>query len=183
MPEPRRLLDRPAVGTLGERMAGVFEIGVWCLLILASITDILWGKVYNALTFPFLFAGLLLHFFSSGVVQAGTSLLAIGTAFAVFFPLYFAKIMAAGDVKLLMAAGAWLDPESVLRIAGVSIVLGAVVGLIIMVARKGIVGATKSLSEHLSPSEKKQSTRVPFAPAFLCAFSILKIAESRGWSI
>lgn len=164
-------------------MAGVFEIGVWCLLILASVTDIVWGKVYNALTLPFLFAGLLLHLFTSGAVQAGTSLLAVGTAFAVFFPLYFAKIMAAGDVKLLMAAGAWLDPKSILHIAGVSIVLGALVGLIILIGRKGIVGATKSLSEHLSPHEKKSSTRVPFAPAFLCAFSILKIAESRGWSL
>ncbi|NBX93022.1 MAG: prepilin peptidase [Proteobacteria bacterium] len=164
-------------------MGGALEIGVWCLLIAASITDILWGKVFNGLTLPFLALGCLFSYFGWGLNQLGLSLLAAGTAFLVLFPLYFAKIMAAGDVKLLMAAGAWLNPKSVMELAALAVVFGAVVGLIVMMVRKGIKGTTQSLARHLTDQPNKESTRIPFAPAFLCAFSVLKIAELRGWSL
>ena len=164
-------------------MAGAFEIGVWCLLVAASITDILWGKVYNVLTLPSILLGLALQIFLHGSSQFTTSLLAVALGFAIFFPLYFAKIMAAGDVKLLMAIGAWTDPKTLLEMAGISVVLGALVGLGLMLVTRGVLGTLSSLNNHVKPTEKKLSTRMAFAPAFLCAFFILKIAEARGWFV
>lgn len=156
-------------------MAGASEIGVWSLLIGASITDILWGKIYNALVFPFLLAGLVFQFFESGTPALFTGLLAAASAFGLLFPLYFSKIMAAGDVKLLMAVGAWLSPKEIVSLAFISILVGAAVGLFLIVVRNGIRGAFENFRER--------KTRVPFAPAFLCAFSVLKVAEIRGWSL
>lgn len=164
-------------------MAGGLEIGVWSLLIAASITDILWGKIFNALTFSFILLGIAARFFSFGPNELIQSLLAVGIAFLLYFPLYYSKVMAAGDVKLLMAAGAWLSLNSLLQLAGVTILIGAIVGVLLMVGRQGGLGALKNLANHLQNKAEKKSTRIPFAPAFLCAFSFLKIAEMRGWTL
>lgn len=147
-------------------MAGAFEIGVWALLFLASVTDLIWGKIFNALTFSFLFLGLSLRFFAFGFTDLQSALLAVGTALLLFFPLYYSHVMAAGDVKLLMAAAAWLSPAQTLKLAVLTILVGALAGLVVLVIRRG-----------------RKRTRIPFAPAFLCAFSFLKIAEIRGWSL
>jgi len=164
-------------------MAGALEIGVWGLLIAASITDILWGKVYNVLTLPSILLGLTLQILLLGPTQFTSSVLAVLLGFALLFPLYFAKIMAAGDVKLLMAVGAWTNPQTIFELAGISVVLGALVGLALMLITRGLLGTLSSLSHHLKPTDKKVSTRIAFAPAFLCAFFILKIAEARGWFV
>lgn len=156
-------------------MAGASEIGVWSLLIGASITDILWGKIYNALVFPFLIVGLAFQFFDAGFPAFSTGILATASAFGLLFPLYFSKIMAAGDVKLLMAVGAWLSPKEVFNLALLSILVGALVGLFLMVAKNGLKGTFENFLNR--------KTRVPFAPAFLCAFSVLKVAEIRGWTL
>jgi Flp pilus assembly protein protease CpaA len=156
-------------------MAGALEIGVWSLLIGASITDLLWGKIYNALTLPFFFIGLTLQVYDSGFPALFNGIFATAAAFGLLFPLYFSKIMAAGDVKLLMAAGAWMTPKEVLNLALISILVGAAVGLFLVIAKNGVQGTFNHFSSR--------KTRIPFAPAFLCAFSILKVAEIRGWSL
>jgi prepilin peptidase CpaA len=152
-------------------MAGALEIGVWCLLLVASVTDLLWGKIFNALTFPFLVVGLGIRYFSFGWEDLSVGLLAVGAAVLIFFPLYYANIMAAGDVKLLMAAGAWLNPSQTFKLAALTIVIGALAGILIRLFRNGLKDLFRS-----------KLTRIPFAPAFLCAFSVLKIAETRGWT-
>jgi prepilin peptidase CpaA len=153
-------------------MSGALEIGLWCLLLVASVTDLLWGKIFNALTFPFLVVGLGLRYFSFGREDLSIGLLAVGTAALVFFPLYYAHIMAAGDVKLLMAAGAWLNPSQTLKLAALTIVIGALAGILIRLFRNGLKDLFRS-----------KLTRIPFAPSFLCAISDLKIAETRGWTL
>lgn len=162
-------------------MAGTLDIGVWCLLLLASITDIAKGKIYNWLTFPFFFAGVFFQIFYLGSSSVSSLLISVGLASLLFFPLYWAKIIAAGDVKLLMAASTWLESTFILKLTGLSIVLGALVGFLIAIFKNGLMNSVSNLLNHLKPGSQKNSTRVPFAPAFLCAFSILKIAEARGW--
>jgi Flp pilus assembly protein protease CpaA len=162
-------------------MAGTLEIGVWCLFVLASITDIKNGKIYNGLTFPFFFLGIALQVYLKGLHSIPSIGLSVVTAALLFFPLYFSKILAAGDVKLILAASTWLNSDLTLKLAGLSILVGAFVGLLISIFKNGLSNAISNLLNHLKPGSKKNSTRIPFAPAFLCAFSILKIAEARGW--
>lgn len=155
---------------------------VWLLLFLATVTDLRSGKIPNLLTFSFLGVGIFLKFFfEGGFSSLGEGLLSVLLAFALFFPLYFAGIMAAGDVKLLMAAGIWLNTSQVLKLAGATVVIGAIVGFLVMLQQRGIKSSIQNLSHHLQAHKKKNSTRMPLAPAFFCAFCFLKISEIQGW--
>ena len=164
-------------------MVGGFDIALWALLVIATITDLRWGKIFNATTFPFFILGVGVRFLHFGSEAGFQSLLAIGIAFVLFFPLYLLKTVAAADVKLLMAVGAWTEPRIILSLALVSILFGALVGMIVMTRQLGIQDSAKNIAEHLKQYAPKQSTKMPFAPAFLCAFIVLKIAETYQWSV
>jgi len=152
-------------------MSGGYEIVVWFILIAASVTDLLWGKIYNHLTLTFIVGGVIVRLFLEGFPSASNAIYSIGTAFILFFPLYYLKVLAAGDVKLLMAIGAWANSEWVIRISLTSIVIGAVVGAFIMIRKR------------MGSQEPQTLTRMPFGPAFLCSLLFLKIAEFKGWVI
>lgn len=164
-------------------MSGGYEIVVWVVLIAASVTDLLWGKIYNPLTLTAMAGGVLVRLGVDGVSSLWISLPALLTAFLIYFPLYYLKTLAAGDVKLLMAISTWMNSTWVIRLAILTLLVGAVVGLFVLLKEKGIQKSTESVIRALkSPTDSKTSmTRMPFGPAFLCSFLILKIAESKGW--
>lgn len=160
------------------------EIAIWILLTICAATDLLWGKIFNIITLPFFFVGLGYQAFHGGLPAVSDGLLSVGVAVAVFFPLYLLRVMAAGDVKLLMATGAWASASVVLQIAGISILLGAAVGLVTLVRHQGVFGGVRSLRRHASGTNAPgQSLRMPFAPGFLCAYFIIRIAELRQWQL
>ncbi|MBY0370288.1 A24 family peptidase [bacterium] len=163
-------------------MNGVPEIALWTLLLVACATDLLWGKIFNWLTFPFLLLGLAFRFTAQGFPQGLDSLLAVGVAFAAFFPLFAVKAVAAGDVKLLMAIAAWTSAATVFRIAGVGIVFGAAVGLGILLWKKGLEGSASSVVENLKNGEPtRAAVKMPFGPALFCAYLVVSIAHHRHW--
>lgn len=164
-------------------MSGGLEIALWALLVIASLTDLIWGKVFNLLTFAFLITGLICRFWLGGLPSLGEACLAVAVAFALFFPLWLAKVMAAGDVKLLMAAGAWTSVGVVVHLALGGIVIGALVGAALLVRRSGWKGGALSVRNHLKTAVPRASQRMPFAPAFLCAFFLVKVAEMYRWSL
>jgi prepilin peptidase CpaA len=150
-------------------MSGGYEVVLWVLLIVASATDLLWGKIYNHLTLSSIAAGMIARFYFGGVSSLTESLIGTAVAFTLFFPLYYLKVFAAGDVKLLMAVGTWSNYQFVLRLSLIAILFGAVIGFLVVLKKR--------------QAEKKQLTRMPFGPAFLCSFLFLKIAELKGWSL
>jgi prepilin peptidase CpaA len=162
-------------------MVGGFEIALWLLLVIATITDLRWGKIFNATTFPFLVLGLGARAYTGGSPAFLESLGAVGVAFILLFPLYMLKALSAADVKLLMAVGAWTNYKVVLQLAMASILFGALVGLVILIRQAGLKGGAKSLREHLRARVVTSGHRMPFAPAFLCGFMFLKIAETYRW--
>jgi prepilin peptidase CpaA len=170
-------------------MFGGIEIGLWILLIVASITDLLWGKVFNITNLCFMAAGLTCRLLHGGLPEVGIAALAILVAFTLFYPLYLMKTMAAGDVKLLMAVGAWADTKLVIEMGLVAILIGALVGLGVLIRQAGLRGGLVSVRNHLKvPMRaegdiKLKSHRMPFAPAFLCALLFLKIAEVYQWPL
>jgi prepilin peptidase CpaA len=166
-------------------MPGGFEITLWALLVIASVTDLLWGKIYNATTFPFLLAGLVCRFLWQGISSAQEGCLAVAVAFSLFFPLWMIRTLAAGDVKLLMAAGAWSDTKTIISVAITSIFVGALVGLFVMLGKEGPkAGLTRLFSLFKrDKTAAKPPFRMPFAPAFLCAYVFLQIAQMQGWRL
>jgi prepilin peptidase CpaA len=163
-------------------MVGVPEIVLLTLLLVAAATDLLWGKIYNWLTFPFLLAGVLNKFLYYGAGGGTESLVSIGAALALFLPLYAMRAIAAGDAKLLMAVAAWLDAKTTFEIAVLSILVGAAVGLILLIEKKGLRGSAKSIARNAqSVSPTADSLKMAFGPAFLCAYLIVNIAQTRHW--
>lgn len=160
------------------------EFVLWGVLSVATATDLAWGKVPNALTFPAIGAGLIARVFLHG--PEGLMAASAGTvaALVLFFPFYYFRIFGAGDVKLLMAVGAWSDTAFVLRLAIPAILFGGAVGLLVLLRNRGARGAVQSLKEHLRPKDVGPvSSRMPFAPAFLCAAIWLQIAREYSWSV
>lgn len=160
------------------------EIGLWTLLIAAAVCDLLWGKVFNWLNFSFMAGGIASRlFFGNGLVVE--SLLGLTVAFVLFYPLFFIRAMAAGDVKLLMAVGAWSSPKLVVELGLIAILVGALVGGFVLIRSKGWKESFKSVRAQLSPVKEATSKplRMPFAPAFFCAFLLVQIMQRYQWSV
>jgi prepilin peptidase CpaA len=165
-------------------MAGGYELALWALLVCASVTDLLWKKIPNRLTFSFLAAGLLCRFCLEGRHGGQEALLSLAVAFALFFPLWLLNAFKAGDVKLLMAAAPWIPVKTTILLALAAIVVGAIVGIVVLLRHHGVRGSLLSLRNHLrSRSTPTSSVRMPFAPAFLCAFCFVRIAEIYRWNL
>jgi len=83
----------------------------WALvlvLLIAVITDLRSHRIYNWLTFPAMGLGLLLNLVMGGLPGLLSSLAGAGLAAVVFLLLYLFAKMGAGDLKLMVAIGAWL---------------------------------------------------------------------------
>lgn len=88
------------------------ELKVFVLLAVlgvALITDIWRYKIYNWLIVMGLLAGVLLQVQAFGAIGLWFWFKGMGVAFLAFIPIYLARGMAAGDVKLMMVVGGLLS--------------------------------------------------------------------------
>ncbi len=152
-------------------LSGVFAGVLWALFGIATVTDLMRGKIYNTLTFSFLVAGFGARLYISGWGGGREALFSFFISFLLYFPLWRLKVLAAGDVKLLMAASPWLATPELIRLAVLSILVGAVVGLVVRLEKSFRQRNIKT--ESAAP----KLLRMPFAPAFLCAFILMQIAQ------
>lgn len=159
-------------------MAAGHEIVLWVLLGVALLSDLRYGLIPNRLTIPFIATGLVIQFTFQGTAGLSVSGLSIGTAFVLFFPLFALNVLAAGDVKLLMAAGAWLDPASTVRMAIISVVLGGVVGGVMLLVERVI---PTPYFQTIALPRRAGKARMPFAPALFCAYLSLIIGAHYKW--
>src|SRR4051812_37367976 len=114
---------------MGVRVHVVLEPILLFFLIVASATDLLWGKVHNALTLPGIALGPIL-FFGVDRFWGYEASLAILCAIALYFPFWLLGVFKAGDVKLAMVLAAWSSPSFIFQISIASLFAGALVGLI-----------------------------------------------------
>lgn len=77
------------------------------MLCIASFQDLKIRKISNAITFPCALLGIV-YGASHGIGGLGHSLAGIGIGLGILLLPYMAGLMAAGDVKLFSAVGAWL---------------------------------------------------------------------------
>jgi prepilin peptidase CpaA len=93
----------------------------------AVYTDLRYGKIYNRLTFLGVLLGLLLSLVRwglfSGAIFASQGFM---VALLCFGLLYACRVVAAGDVKLLLAFGTALGAQQAFHIAVLSLLIGGV---------------------------------------------------------
>lgn len=83
---------------------------------IAMFTDMKWGRIYNWLTFPAIFAGWAINFFLGGLPALGYSIAATLVGIFLYLPAAALGLMGMGDVKLLGAIGALCGTNFVLSV-------------------------------------------------------------------
>ena len=115
-------------------MSNLLEVMLICLVAQAALADLAMRKIPNVLVLSGLLLALLLHLLG-GQHWAPVSVWLAGAlaGFFLFLPLYLARGMAAGDVKLMAMVGSFVGPLAALKIAMLSCLVGGVLGLAMLV--------------------------------------------------
>ena len=118
-----------------------YQILLATLVLLAAAFDIRSRRIPNWLVLSGLLLGLALNVFLFGSTGAASALLGGGLAMLIYFPLFVARGMGAGDVKLMMAIGFIVGPANWLAIFFLTAILGGAVALL-LVLRSGLLAHT-----------------------------------------
>ena len=163
-----------ALGT--ETIGMVSLVAALAVAVVATVTDLRKGKVYNWLTAPAVVLGLGLTLVLSGPAGLKLSLfgIAIGLAVWVLQPI-IGKPLGGGDVKLLIAVGSLTGHVLLLRILLLSCVWAGAIAIVLAIVRGKLWPCVKETVCHLisslaartvSPLQSRvEGTRVPFAAA------------------
>lgn len=170
-------------------------IAVLLIVGLGAVATDLWRrKIYNWLTFPAMVCGMAWMTWSAGMPGLGRSLagmLAAAGCFGIFMGL---RWLGAGDVKLLMAFGAWGGARYSLEVALFSIILGGILTLLVMALTGRLIGFLRRLHQFLrsllirelevEPLAIDRRFRLPFAiPLVIAAISEALGNPLQSWGI
>jgi prepilin peptidase CpaA len=114
-------------------MCTAAELLLICLVTQAAVTDLAIRKIPNVLVLCGLALALALHLLTGGRWASTSQWLAgMLAGFGLFLPLYLARGMAAGDVKLMAMVGAFTGPLEALRIGLLACLIGGLMALALL---------------------------------------------------
>lgn len=117
----------------------LFNVMLLSIVMFCVATDLYNRKIYNAVIFPALLATFILHYILGGWIAVGQATLGFFVGFGILLVPYLLGGMGAGDVKLLALVGAMKGTSFVLTTAIYMALLGAVIALVVLLCRKGMV--------------------------------------------
>jgi prepilin peptidase CpaA len=106
-------------------------------LVVAAVIDGMKLKVPNWLTLPMILSGWVFNFAVGGWAGLAWSLVGTVVGLALLLPAYAIGGMGAGDVKLLAGVGAWVQAETTFYAFCWSAVIGGVIAVLMILARRG----------------------------------------------
>jgi len=170
------------------------EIGVLAgLLGLALWYDITSRRIPNGLAVTGLLAGLAFSSLIPNGIGPGSSLLGALAGFVVMMPLYLLRAMGAGDVKLMVAVGAFLGPIPALGAALLTFVAGGMLSLTVALWSRSLSRVLNNLrlmgmialtarSSGMSISDVQTTGRLPYALAIAVGTGLqLWLATQGNW--
>lgn len=116
---------------LGETEFHTFA--VLTIAFIATVTDILYNKIYNWLTLPAMVLGLLAGAYYHGGLGLLQAFFGLAAGLLLYGWMFAIRVMGAGDVKLLMAMGALGGGLFAIDVAIVGILVGGVMALGILI--------------------------------------------------
>ena len=154
-----------------------FDFVSFAVLLIASISDLCTGKIYNWLTIPAALSGLILSIAINSPVEIFSKI--IGVVFLILFSCF--RLMGTGDIKLIIA----ITMFSGFVVAMGSVAIGSAMVLLYWIKKakidafKGIYTTllnlkTTGISNNVSGGLKES---VPFAPFMLFGFVVLGIGR------
>lgn len=151
---------------------------LFALIIVCGATDVLYGKIFNAITLPAICLGLAVSAFSGGIAGPRGLVMSLVGAAVGFFPLYIVFRlggMGGGDVKLMTGIGALMGFPTAAMALFYSILVGGAMALIALVWKgrifAGLVGTWRVLRSIVTPGlrpvgpDPSLSIKVPFGLA------------------
>jgi len=159
-------------------MSGGIEGLVFPIILISSIailTDLVRGKIHNKLTYSATLIGLIHVTATLGPSGLGTSLLSVCGVLLLFLPLYYLKVLGAGDVKLMAVFAVWGGWSYALNVAFLSLLFGGIFAVINLIYRRRFMDFHFRLRAGManllkSPDRRERVTfdsthRFPFALA------------------
>lgn len=116
------------------------SIALIFISVFAAVTDFLWRKIFNLLTVPAALAGFLFSLYYIGLEGLGDSLLGFCAGFVLYGWMYGLNIVGGGDVKLLMALGAWGGFRFSVEVAVLGVLIGGAISFLILLFAGRLVG-------------------------------------------
>jgi prepilin peptidase CpaA len=104
--------------------------GIYALSAAGACTDLIWGRIFNWLTLSGALLGLFVSAFAEGWLGPAYGVLAIVTALVLFGWIFWTGALGGGDVKFLMALGAWGGVRFTVDVALLSLVLSGIFGVV-----------------------------------------------------
>lgn len=144
------------------------------IMLTASLSDTLWRKIPNIITFPAMITGLLYHGFSGGLKGLLFSIEGIGLGITFLIVFYILSGMGAGDVKLMGAAGSFLGPKGIFIAFLCTALTGGLIALGVIIFRPSVKATAINVFEmtkifwhtrRLNLPEGLKAKRVPYGPA------------------
>jgi len=139
-------------------------------LLIAVRHDVLEHRIPNALCALALTSGCVMHTLASGLGGLWFAVQGAAVGFIFLFPMYLLRGMGAGDVKLMAAVGSFLGPLGALFAAAAAMVIGALVGVAIIISR--VMSRTRQarqahagLARAPGPASSINKERFPYAVA------------------
>ncbi|OFZ19711.1 MAG: hypothetical protein A2X94_16790 [Bdellovibrionales bacterium GWB1_55_8] len=116
-----------------ELLPQVAKFVIPAVAVVAIVTDLVRGRIFNWLTLPTLLLGVVAAIYWGGWTAVGQSALGIGLGLLLYGWMFWLGAMGGGDVKFLMALGAWGGPRYVTEVAILAVLLGGAIGLVVMI--------------------------------------------------
>ena len=123
----------------------ILRYAVILIGLVASATDLARGRIYNWLTIPAWVLGLAYSLWSGGWGGLGSGFLATALAFLLYGWMFWIGVMGAGDVKLLMALGAWGGVEYVARTGLLGVFLGGAMAAVLLLVQGRLLPLLRKL--------------------------------------
>jgi prepilin peptidase CpaA len=126
-------------------MDSIIVVALMIVLLIAVVTDLRSSRIPNWLTFPAMGFALAGHAWLGSMHGVLFSLAGLGTGLGLFFLIYLAGGIGAGDVKLMAAIGAFVGVYGVLSCAWLAMVVGGVYAIAAMCYQWGLARAGQRL--------------------------------------
>jgi prepilin peptidase CpaA len=131
------------------------------VIVVASVTDLWKFKVYNALTYPALLAGLIVSTLLGGWGGLASGLMGAGLGLGLLVIFHAMGGVGPGDVKLMAAIGAWLGPYLTYQVFIASALFQGAYAVILVIGQYGLMGLAVEMASARQMLRSPGSWRLP----------------------
>jgi len=122
------------------------------MVVTAAANDLLTRRIPNLLLLAGALGALTLHGLSPSPVTALTAAFSgVAVGLLIFMPLYCLRGMAAGDIKLMAAAGFFNTPVEMLQLALITVCVGGLMALVVIISNGRLRAAIVNVRSLLRP--------------------------------